>query len=147
MQYVDGEGQCSFLCSYGTIYAWDVENTWLISLIWISGCRQIRGTQISSIRRHRKHSGLTTDKTRHRWQQTWLHWHQAECNWTIFHGIRTVRQSPQGLSCDIFDKRSQPEYAGIEMIRIPHAHSNISITVKLGVNFTGSWGFVVVRSF
>jgi hypothetical protein len=23
----------------------------------------------------------------------------------------TVRQSPQGLSCDIFDKRSQPEYA------------------------------------
>ncbi len=25
----------------------------------------------------------------------------------------TVSQSPQGLSCDIFDKRSQPEYAGI----------------------------------
>jgi len=41
----------------------------------------------------------------------------------------TVRQSPQGLSCDIFDKRSQPEYAGIEMIRMPHVHSNISITV------------------
>ncbi len=80
MQYVDGEGQCSFLCSYGTIYAWDVENTLLIGLIWISGCRQIRGTQISSIRRHRKHSGLMTDKTRHGWQQTWLHWHQAECN-------------------------------------------------------------------
>ncbi len=31
-----------------------------------------------------------------------------------------VRQSPQGLSCDIFDKHSQPEYAGIEMIRMPH---------------------------
>jgi hypothetical protein len=30
-----------------------------------------------------------------------------------------VRQSPQGLSCDIFDKRSQPEYAGIEVIRMP----------------------------
>ncbi len=36
-------------------------------------------------------------------------------------------------SCDIFDKCSQPEYAGIEMIRMPHVHSNISITVKLGV--------------
>jgi hypothetical protein len=44
-----------------------------------------------------------------------------------------VRQSPQGLSCDIFDKPSQPENAGIEMIRMPHVHSNISITAKLGV--------------
>ncbi len=44
-----------------------------------------------------------------------------------------VRQSPQGLSCDIFEKRSQPEYAGIEMIRMPHVHSNISMTPKLGV--------------
>jgi hypothetical protein len=44
-----------------------------------------------------------------------------------------VRQSPQGLSCDIFDKRSQPEYAGIEMIRMPQIHSSISMTVKLGV--------------
>jgi hypothetical protein len=32
MQYVDGEGQCGFLCSYDNIYAWDVENAWLISL-------------------------------------------------------------------------------------------------------------------
>jgi hypothetical protein len=45
----------------------------------------------------------------------------------------TVSESPQGLSCDIFDKRFQPEYAGIEMIRMPHVHSNISMTVKLGV--------------
>jgi hypothetical protein len=30
-------------------------------------------------------------------------------------------------------KRSQPEYAGIEMIRMPHVHSNISMTAKLGV--------------
>jgi hypothetical protein len=44
-----------------------------------------------------------------------------------------VRQSPQGLSCDIFDKRSQPKYADIEMIRMPHVHSNISMTAKLGV--------------
>jgi hypothetical protein len=34
---------------------------------------------------------------------------------------------------DFFDKRSQPEYAGIEMIRMPHVHSNISMTAKLGV--------------
>ncbi len=45
----------------------------------------------------------------------------------------TVRQSPQGFSCAIFDKCSQPEYAGIEMIRMPHVHSNISMTAKLGV--------------
>jgi hypothetical protein len=45
----------------------------------------------------------------------------------------TVNQSPQGLSYDIFDKRSQPEYVGIEMIRMPHVHSNISMTAKLGV--------------
>jgi hypothetical protein len=44
-----------------------------------------------------------------------------------------VRQSPKGLSSDLFDKSSQPEYAGIEMIRMPDVHSNISITVKLGV--------------
>jgi len=43
-----------------------------------------------------------------------------------------VRQSPQGLSCDIFDKRSQPEYAGIEMIRVPHVHSNISNDCEAG---------------
>ncbi len=53
----------------------------------------------------------------------------------------TVRQSPQGLPYDIFDKRSQPKYAGIEMIRMPRVHSNISMTAKLGlwiVNFTDS---------
>jgi hypothetical protein len=44
-----------------------------------------------------------------------------------------VGWSPQGLACAIFDKPSQPEYAGIEMIRMPDVHSNISITVKLGV--------------
>jgi len=52
-----------------------------------------------------------------------------------------VRQSPQGLSCEIFDKCSQPEYAGIEMIGMPHVHSNISMTAKLAViivNFTDS---------
>ncbi len=45
-----------------------------------------------------------------------------------------LRQSPQGLSCDIFDKRSQPEYVGIEMIRMPRGHSSISIIVKLGLS-------------
>jgi hypothetical protein len=44
----------------------------------------------------------------------------------------TVRQSPQGLSCDIFDKHSQPEYAGIEMIRVPHVHFNISNDCEAG---------------
>jgi hypothetical protein len=45
-----------------------------------------------------------------------------------------VKQTcPQGISCDIFDECPQPEYAGIEMIHMPHVHSNISIIVKLGV--------------
>jgi hypothetical protein len=44
-----------------------------------------------------------------------------------------VKQSPQGISCDIFDKCSQPEYAGIELICMPYVHSNILITAKLGV--------------
>jgi len=46
-----------------------------------------------------------------------------------------VKQSPQVISCDIFDKRSQPEYA--DMICMPDFPSNISITVKLGV--MNSW--------
>jgi len=44
------------------MYAWDVENTWLISLIWIFGCTQMKDTWISNIRRHGKHSGLRTHK-------------------------------------------------------------------------------------
>jgi hypothetical protein len=57
-----------------------------------------------------------------------------------------VSHSPQGLSCDIFDKRSQPKCAGIEMIRMPHVHSNISMITKLGV-INSQFYFVVVRSF
>ncbi len=45
-----------------------------------------------------------------------------------------MKQSPQGISCDIFDKCSQPEYAGVELICMPYVHSNILITAKLGVN-------------
>jgi len=47
-----------------------------------------------------------------------------------------MKQTPQCIqciSCDIFDKHFQPEYAGIEMIRMDHANSSISITAKLGV--------------
>jgi hypothetical protein len=43
------------------------------------------------------------------------------------------KQSPQGISCDISDKHSQPEYAGIEMICMPHVQSNISVTAMLEV--------------
>jgi hypothetical protein len=44
-----------------------------------------------------------------------------------------VNQSHQGISCLIFDKHFQPKCAGFEMIHMPHGHSNISITAKLGV--------------
>jgi hypothetical protein len=57
-----------------------------------------------------------------------------------------VRQSPQGLSCEVFDKRSQPEYAGIEMIRMPHVHSIISMTAKLGVTNIQFYRFLRVFS-
>jgi hypothetical protein len=53
-----------------------------------------------------------------------------------------VIQSPQGLSCDTFDKRSQPEYAGIEMIRMHHVHFSISMTVKLGVIYSQFYRFL-----
>jgi hypothetical protein len=44
----------------------------------------------------------------------------------------TMNQSPQGLFNDIFDKRSQPEYAGIDMIRMPHVHSNYFNNCEVG---------------
>jgi hypothetical protein len=78
MQYADGEGQCGFFFSYDSVSAWDVENTWL--MICISGCRQMKVTRISNIRKHGKHSGLMTDRSHHGWKQRWLQWHQAKCN-------------------------------------------------------------------
>jgi hypothetical protein len=50
-----------------------------------------------------------------------------------------VKQSPHGISCDMLGNHSQPENAGIDMISMPHVHSNVSITAKFGVsivNFT-----------
>ncbi len=70
------------------IYAWDVKNKWLIiSLIWISGCRQMK----DYIRRLRKHSGFRTNETYHGWQQRLLCWHQTQCNWTFLHGITSLQ--------------------------------------------------------
>jgi hypothetical protein len=60
-----------------------------------------------------------------------------------------VKQIPQGISCDIFDRHSQPEYACIEMIHMPHVHSNISIIANLGVINSEFYRFlrlVVVKS-
>jgi hypothetical protein len=74
------ESQCGFFCSDDTFDVWDAENTWLISSIWISGCRQMKGTWISNIRRHGKHSGLRTYETHYGWQQRWLQLHQAQCS-------------------------------------------------------------------
>jgi hypothetical protein len=38
----------------------------------------------------------------------------------------------RGLYGEIFDKSTQPEYAGLDMIHMPHIQSNISITANLG---------------
>jgi hypothetical protein len=51
-----------------------------------------------------------------------------------------MKQSSQGISCDIFDKRSQPEYEGIEMIHMPHVHSSTQLLLSWElstVHFTG----------
>jgi hypothetical protein len=57
-------GQYSFLCSYDAIYACVVENTGLISLIGISDFRQMEGTWISNVRRHKNQFDLGTHETR-----------------------------------------------------------------------------------
>jgi hypothetical protein len=44
-----------------------------------------------------------------------------------------ISQSSLGLEVDIYDKRLQPEYAGLKIIRMPHFSSNISVTAKYGV--------------
>jgi hypothetical protein len=49
----------------------------VIKLIGISGFRQMKGTQISNIRRHKNYFGLGTDEICHDWQHVWLQWHQA----------------------------------------------------------------------
>ncbi len=43
-----------------------------------------------------------------------------------------MRQGPQGISYDIFGKCFELEYTSVDMIHLPHVHSNISITAKLG---------------
>jgi hypothetical protein len=62
----------------------------------------------------------------------------------------TVRQSPQGLSCDILDKRSQLELQVLKWLEcfmfIPISHWLRSWGLSI-VNFTDSWDFVFVRSF
>jgi hypothetical protein len=84
-------GQCSFLCSYDAICARVVENTGLISLIGISDFRQMEGTRISNIRRHKNQFGLGTHETCHGWQRRWLQWHQAQCNLAFLDGIRSLQ--------------------------------------------------------
>ncbi len=45
-----------------------------------------------------------------------------------------INQSPRGIiSSGMFDKHIQLENAGIDMVCMHHAHSNISMTSKLGI--------------
>ena len=44
-----------------------------------------------------------------------------------------ISQSASGLEVDIYDKRSQPEYSGVQIIRMPDIESNISVIAKYGV--------------
>lgn len=36
-------------------------------------------------------SGLTTIGHLHGWRWRWLQWHQAQCSWRFFHGIRSLQ--------------------------------------------------------
>jgi hypothetical protein len=50
-----------------------------------------------------------------------------------------MRQSPEGISYDIFGERFELEYTSVDMIHMPHVQSYISITIELGfiiINFT-----------
>jgi hypothetical protein len=71
-----------------------------------------------------------------------LRFNNLSCNFLNL----AVKQSPQGISCDIFDEHSQWEYAVIEMIHMPHVHSNISITAKLGVINSQFYRFLMLCS-
>ena len=44
-----------------------------------------------------------------------------------------ISQSSFGFEVDIYDKRLQPEYSNLKIIRMPHFSSNISDTAKYGV--------------
>lgn len=44
-----------------------------------------------------------------------------------------ISQTALGLEVDIYDKREQPEYSGLKIIRMPHIESNISNMAKYGV--------------
>jgi hypothetical protein len=46
----------------------------------------MKGSQVSHVRIHRKHFSLRADRTWHGLQQ-----HQAECNWTFLHGMRSLQ--------------------------------------------------------
>jgi hypothetical protein len=55
-----------------------------------------------------------------------------------------IMQSHWGIAYDIVDKFSQPEYASIDMICIPHLHFNSPITAKLG--FTSSQFYIIIST-
>jgi hypothetical protein len=66
-----------------------------------------------------------------------------------------INQSPRGVLCDIFHKHNQPpEYAGIDMICMPHVHvlSSIFITAKFGLTIVPisllllSWALSITSS-
>jgi hypothetical protein len=52
-----------------------------------------------------------------------------------------VEQSPQGIPCGIFHQCFQPEYAGLDMICMPHVHSESLLLLSWALwifSFTGS---------
>lgn len=53
--------------------------------------RSMRGTQISSIRRQKRDSGLRIDETPCGWEHRCLQWHHRLYNWIVLHGAEGLQ--------------------------------------------------------
>jgi hypothetical protein len=107
------------------------------------------GCPLLTFNRCRDRRDSLTDLSWGKWACTF--WHKSiffefnrtcKCFSCNFLGL-AVNQSPQGISCDIFEKLSTRVCRCLVIIPIPWLLLNWELSI---VNFTGFWSFVVVKS-